>query len=93
MTDLQSKTITKNDDNYVETEVDGEKLLMRIDEGFFYTMNVTSEAFWKGIDIEPNIGKLYAKIAEQFNVTLEECRADLDELVEEFEKHQLVSIA
>ena len=92
MSEYSGKTIRKNEDNFVETDVDGERLIMRVDEGYFYTLNPTGDAFWSGIDTEPAVDRLYAKIAKDFSVDPAICTPDLDELLADLEKNALVTL-
>ena len=80
-------------ENFVETEVDGERVIMQIDNGYFFTMNPTAEAVWSQISGDANLEQIIASVAEEFDVTVEACRPDIEEFMEELQNNKLVIIA
>lgn len=92
MSELLDKTPRKIADAFVETEVDDEAVIMQVDKGFFFTLNVTSEAIWSAIDGTASIKGIVESVAPQFGATPDECRSDIEEFLSKLSEHGLVEL-
>ncbi len=93
MSDKLTKIPSKAEDNYVETEVDGERVIMQIDKGFFFTLNDTSEAIWGAIDGKTDMNGIISNVSAQFNVSPDDTSGDIIELLDKLVENKLVELA
>lgn len=76
-------TPTKLTANFVETEVDGEVVLMRLADGDFFALDGTGLAIWQAIDGTRDRAQIMALLAERFDVPKAMLAADLDHFLAE----------
>lgn len=93
MNDFSGRILKKAEDNFVETEVDGEPVIMQIEKGFFFTLNTTSSAIWNAIDGTTNLSDIVSRMADTFNVSESVCSADVKEFVQSLIDNKLVMLA
>ncbi len=78
-------------DQFVETEVDGDRVLMQIENGYFFTLNETAEAIWTRIDGQLSLSEIIEAVATKFSITVDACQAHITEFVQELADNELVS--
>lgn len=71
-------------DRYIETEVDGEVLLIDMDGGELFAMDGTAAAAWRLMDGERSLADIAAALGTHFagdpQVIVRDCAALVDEL-------------
>ena len=70
--------IRKTDNRFVETEVDGELVLMNTDSGTFYSLDGTGLAIWRAIDGTRNRDTIVSTLAADFDAPVETIAPDVD---------------
>ncbi|RVQ67062.1 PqqD family protein [Croceicoccus ponticola] len=69
--------ISKCEGRYVETEVDGELVLMNTATGRFYALETSALAIWRSIDGQSSRAQIAAALAREFNVAEETVATDM----------------
>jgi len=59
--------ITKCEGRFVETEVDGEVVVMNVETGLFYSLEGTALAIWQAIDGTRDTGAITALLCTRFD--------------------------
>lgn len=90
------KRFVKRDD-LVTRNIDGETIIVPIeghvgDLDCIYTLNEVGSVIWQLLDGSSTIDEIAAEICNQFEVTLEEARQDLAELVDSLQEAGLIRI-
>lgn len=63
--------------NVPYTEMDGEIAFLNIDTGNYYTVNKTGSEIWKQIDGIRSIDEIVTELMDTYDVTYEECHAQV----------------
>jgi hypothetical protein len=79
MTDTSA--LTKRSDRFTETDIDEEIVVMRLDNGEFFSLSETAAVVWRLIDGRRDRAALLAALAEQFDGPEDRMAADVDELL------------
>ena len=90
---MNKKTPRKVSAAFVETEVDGERVIMQIDKGYFFTLNETSEAIWNNIDGASDIDGIVDAVSLTFDVSPDECANDVEAFISELVEHKLIELS
>ncbi len=77
-------------DNVLFQEVDGEAVLLSLDEGCYYGLDELGTRIWKLIDQDLDRDQVVAAIVEEYDVTPEQARHDLDAFLGDLEKSGLI---
>lgn len=78
-------------DNVLFQEVDGEAVLLSLDEGCYYGLDEVGTTIWKLIDeekLEPD--QVVARLTEIYEVETEQAREDLDRFLAELRESGLI---
>lgn len=71
----------KCEGRYVETEVDGELVLMNMATGRFFALEDSGLAIWRAIDGERDVAAIAAELAGQFGTDAATVVSDSDEFL------------
>jgi hypothetical protein len=73
--------ITKLTDRFVETDIDEEIIVMRLDNGELLTLAETAASVWRLIDGQRDRSTLVVALGEQYDVGAEDIGRDVDEFL------------
>lgn len=73
--------ITKQPNRFVETDIDDEIVIMRLDNGDFFSLAGTSAAVWRLIDGIRDRRALLSALGDEFDGNQAEIAADVDDLI------------
>ncbi|WP_144096685.1 PqqD family protein [Croceicoccus sediminis] len=85
--------ISKCEARFVETEVDGEVVLMNIDSGLFYSLDGTALAIWRAIDGTRDEAAIVAVLAPGFDESEAQIAAHVREFIASLADAGLVETA
>jgi len=72
--------------------LDGESVVLNLDSGVYFTLNMTGTAVWERIDGATSLEEIGGGLCEQFDVTLEQAKRDLIELTQTLLDDGLVGV-
>lgn len=79
-------------DHATSAQVEGESVILDMEEGVYYGLNPTGSRIWEAIQEERRVEEVVSIILEQYNVDPEKCRKDVVSLVKRLEENDLVNI-
>lgn len=85
-------TLAKRSDRFAETEVDDEIVVMRLDNGDFFSLAGTAAAAWRLIDGTRDRAALVVALAEQFDGGETEIAADVNEFLGQLREMGLLAV-
>lgn len=74
--------LTKRKDRFTEADIDQEIVIMRLDNGEFFSLSGTAAAIWRLIDGKRDRPALVAALSSEFDGDRAQIAADVDELIE-----------
>lgn len=88
----RSDRISKTD-SHVETMVDGEIVLMDIEDGKFFSLSGTGRRIWELIEASVPVSGIIAKLVAEYDVNEDECAQQIASLVDDLLSRGLVTVA
>jgi len=85
--------ISKRAGHFTEADIDQEIVVMRLDNGEFYTLAGTAAATWRLIDGTRDRSALIDELAANYDSDKDEIAADLDDFLEALEGMGLIGTA
>ncbi len=73
---MDEPAIVKATEKFVETELDGELVLMNVDTGRFHVLRESALAIWRLIDGKRGLGEIQSALLERYAVDDERCHAE-----------------
>jgi hypothetical protein len=83
----------KQSPTVVATELDDEIVLLNLDTGVYYGLDTVGAEVWTLLSKELDFDSIIACLLEEYEVTDDQLRADVGELLEQLLEHQLVQAA
>jgi len=72
--------------------LDGESVVLNLDSGVYFTLNMTGTAVWERIDGATSLEEIGRGLWEQFEITVEQAQRDLLELTQTLLDEGLVTV-
>lgn len=77
----QSRLISQNPLVH-SSPLDNETVHLNIETGKYYYLNEIGSAIWRLLDTPKSVDEVVACLAKEYDVTLEQCQADSQDLIE-----------
>ena len=84
--------LAKRTERFAETEVDDEVVVMRLDNGDFFSLARTAAATWRLIDGTRNRAALVTALTTEFDGDEAEIAADVDEFLVKLREMGLLAV-
>ncbi len=75
--EISTDTIIKRIDDIVASEIDGETVMMSIDQGKYYGLDLIGSQIWEFIKEPIKVSELIDALVEQFDVDWATCQKDV----------------
>ncbi len=75
----------------VDCDIGGDRALLHVDHNTYFTINPTAAAVWCALTEPRDIEFLINLVADEFDVTAEQCKADIQVLLSGMVEAQLVT--
>jgi len=84
-------TLSKQPDRFSETDIDDEIVVMRLDNGEFFSLSGTAAATWRLIDGTRDRASLLAALAGQYGTDEVEITTDVDKFLAQLNELGLIA--
>jgi hypothetical protein len=84
--------LTKQADRFTETDIDDEIVVMRLDNGNFFSLSGTAAATWRMIDGTRDRNGLLSALAAQYQGDEAKIAADIDEFLAKLREMGLLAV-
>ena len=92
MTRITDSTTIVAAEDTLSTTLDGESVILHTGSGKYFGFNHVGTDIWELLEEPQSIEAVTQRIADDYDVTRERCRDDIDELVAELIEKQLVRV-
>jgi len=92
MDSIALKTIIKRNPELVSTDVDGEKVMMSIENGEYFGLDSVGSRVWELIENPIRVEELVNLLIDEFDVSKEQCEDDTLEFLNELMAKKLLII-
>lgn len=93
MSNLSLDAVVSRGDDQVFTIVDGEAVLMSIQNGKYYKLDDIGTRIWTLIETPTSLVALCDQLVQEFNVEPDACRADVIPMLERMLEQNLIHAA
>ena len=87
---LTEKTIIQRNTDILASDIDGEKVMMSIQQGEYYGLGKTGSFIWDHIEQPISINDLVDLITEKYEVSKEQCLNDIMPFLNDLAEKQLI---
>lgn len=90
---IDDHSIIRRKPDLITADVDGESVVLNTVTGTFYQLNSSAARIWDLAETPQTPSAMVAHLTERFDVSAEQCRADVLELVASMQERGLVETA
>ncbi len=76
----------------LQSEIDGETIMMSIDNGKYYGLNSVASRIWEIIKDEPLFSELIEKLMEEYDIEKKQCEIETLDFLTNLIKNKLIKI-
>ena len=87
---IELETVVKRSEDQIHTNLDQEVVVLNLQSSLYYGMDEVGAFTWEAISDPQQVGQVCQKVADEFGVTVEQCRDDIIGFLEQLEKAGLV---
>lgn len=84
--------VTRRNQDVAETELDGNIVLLHIDNGKYYNLNITSSDLWRWLTEKSSVKNLVQKLCDKYSCNKEQAQQDVLKFLQELEIAHLLLI-
>ncbi|WP_103027892.1 PqqD family protein [Salinibacter altiplanensis] len=94
---MESTTLTESSivvaaEHQTSTEVDGESIILDLEEGVYYGLNPVGARIWSEIQEPTAVEEVTAAITAEYDIDSEQCHRDVISLLQDLEENDLIKI-
>jgi len=89
-TTITLATRLRRNDDIVSADVDGEAVMMSIEQGKYFGANKMGTRVWETLEQPQQVAAVCSRLLEQFDVDTETCHRDVLAFLERLSENQLV---
>lgn len=87
---IKTNTIVKKSKNSIESEIDGDVVLMNLENNEYYSMNQVGSLIWGYLDKAVLVKDIVTNLMEKFDVTEKQCTEDTLRFLNELHKRKII---
>lgn len=92
MTDIGNSKVVASD-SVAMSELDGGAALLDLERNIYFSLNGTGAVIWKAIEKPSSMDDVCSAVAEQFVVSVDQCRSDVTRLIGQLMDAKLARLA
>ncbi len=92
MKNIQDKNRILLNQELLQSEIDGETIMMSIDNGKYYGLNTVASRIWEIIKDEPLLSELIEKLVEEYDIEKKQCEIETQEFLSNLIENKLIKI-
>jgi hypothetical protein len=78
--------------NIVSSSLDGEIILMSLNNSSYYGLNLTASRIWDLIEEPCNVNDIINILVSEYDVSFEKCDFEVNQIIQDFSKNSLIEI-
>lgn len=84
----QKYTVDKDKVSY--RIIEGEAVILNLDNGYYYSLNETGTRIWEAINKQNSLSQIFDSLKEKYQLPEKQLKNDLLGLVKDLEKEELI---
>jgi hypothetical protein len=92
MKDINLNTIIRKSDNFVSSELDGELVMMSLENNSYYGLNEIGKRIFEMAEQAVKVEEITANLVSEYEVDLETCCNDVLSLLTDLQKEGLIVV-
>jgi len=91
MKQLELNTRIRLNQELLSSEIDGETIMMSVENGKYYGLNAVASRIWELVKEEPLFSEIIAQLTTEFNVDKTVCQNDTEDFILQLAENKLIT--
>lgn len=91
-THFSPHTVISRNDNIVAGMVDGEMMMVNIENGNYHALNATGQRIWELLETPQSVESICHLLESEYNINSETCNTQVQIFLNELTKRKAISI-
>ena len=91
MKQLELNTRIHLNQELLSSEIDGETIMMSVENGKYYGLNAVASRIWELVKEEPLFSEIIAQLTTEFNVDKTVCQNDTEDFILQLAENKLIT--
>ena len=93
MSNININSLIKRKDGLVEAQIDGETVMMDIESGNYYGLDLVATRIWQMIEQPQSVQNLCSQLLLEYEVSEQQCQQDVISFLNKMRANQTIEIA
>jgi hypothetical protein len=80
-------------DGLMWRDVDGEAVILDMENDTYYSLNETGSLVWKMIDDKKSVEEIASMLSVKYGISAKKAEKDINEIISKFRKDKLITLA
>ncbi len=89
---MHKNSIIEKSSNSIESSIDGEVVLLNLDNNEYYSMDQVGSDIWKILDEPHQLEEIISRLQEKYDVDRETCMKDITEFLKQLEEKKIIIV-
>lgn len=90
---IEFSSIISHNPEQVSCDLDGETVLMSIENGMYYGMNMVASRIWELVTESKSVKELYELLLQEYEVEEKQCEKEVFQLLSQLQEEGLIQVA
>jgi hypothetical protein len=90
---LSLSTKLERNDGFIQTQIDGETVMMSIENGEYYGLAAVASQIWQLLEKPNDLQSIVEKLTSEYDVSFEQCQIDVTEFIQNMLDEEIVKFA
>jgi len=90
---IDEQTYVKRNDEVFANEIDGEAVMMNIQTGKYYGLDEIGSRIWELMEHKIQVKEIIGQLQKEYDVSEQQCKTDVLNLLNELKSNQLIEIS
>jgi len=91
MKQLEPNTRIRLNQELLSSEIDGETIMMSVENGKYYGLNTVASRIWELVKEEPLFSEIIQTLMQEFKVEEDICKKDTQEFILQLAENKLIT--
>jgi polyhydroxyalkanoate synthesis regulator phasin len=87
---ITEETLVKRNDEVFVNTIDDEVVMMHIQTGKYYGLDEVGSRIWEFINEKAKVSDIIEQLVQEYDVTYEECKKDVVDLLDDLQSNDLI---
>lgn len=91
-TAINSNSLISRNPDIIHTDMDGETVMMNIEQGGYYGLDKTATTIWEMLEDDLTVAQICDRLCEKYDVETQQCQTDTLPFIQDMAEHHVILV-